>query len=120
MAKIIQFATADYELNPDDIRWCLEYISSHLVNKFQGALAEYLATRELGAWLSERVATASLGADVCIVPGDSIREHRQAGKGQQWLRGADGLLIVDKGEANDEEPRPLAVAGVIEIKSPPR
>ena len=39
----------EYELTHEEVRRCLEFIYSHMINKYQGDLAEYLAVREIAA-----------------------------------------------------------------------
>jgi tetratricopeptide (TPR) repeat protein len=109
-----RFVTASHDLTRDEIRWALEFIYSHLVQKYQGALGEFFAARELGAWLSEKIAAEELGAEVRFVAGDDILERPPGRPAAQWRKGADGLLLVDTGD-----PEALWIAGVVEIKSFP-
>jgi tetratricopeptide (TPR) repeat protein len=120
LGELTRLVTADHELTPDEIARWLEYIWAHLVNKYQGTLAEYMAARELGAWLSEEVACGRLGEDVLFVAGDAIRERGAGAQGDQWLRGADGLLLVGGSDEESGDPAgPLGIVGVVEVKSFP-
>lgn len=111
---LARLVTEDHKLTPEQVRWCLEFIYSHLVNKYQGVLAELLAARELSAWLSEQVACEELGPEISFVGGEDILERRYGKSHGPWLRGADGLLL-----ASLDRPDRLCIAGVVEIKSYP-
>jgi hypothetical protein len=113
-ARLIRLLVADQELDRLEVRWCLGYLHSHLVNKYQGTIAEFLAVRVLSIWLSEEIAADRLGADILLVPGDEILERRSAAGRSRWDRGADGLLLLDSGDEGE-----LSVVGIVEVKSFP-
>jgi hypothetical protein len=58
--RLIRLLVADQDLDVDEIRWCLGHLYSHLVSKYQGSIAEYLAAQELSIWLSEEIASERL------------------------------------------------------------
>ncbi len=104
--------TAEYEMRLEEVRWCLEFLYSHLVSKYQGNLAEYLASTRMSAWMSEQIGRGVLGPEVIFISGETIREMSVESRRQRWLKGADGLLVADGGEADT-----VYVVGVVEIKS---
>lgn len=110
--RLLRFVTASHGLKNAEIRSALEYIYSHLVNKYQGALGEFLAARELSVWLSERVAREELGIEILLATGADILERSTDRTSTRWLKGADGLLLV-----GDDDLENLFIAGVVEIKS---
>ena len=114
MSRLHRFITASHDLPAGEVRETLEYLFSHLVSKYQGALGELFAARELGAWMSEQVGEGTLGGEVRLIAGNEILERSTDGTGAQWRKGADGLLVVPEEDADR-----LLIAGVIEIKSFP-
>lgn len=112
--RLFRLLVEDQELDRLEVNWCLGYLYSHLVNKYQGSIAEFLAQRELGIWLSEEIVADRLGADILFVPGDEVLVHRISAGGSHWDRGADGLVLVDSG---DEEQ--ISIIGIVEVKSYP-
>jgi len=91
----------------------VEFIYSHMVNRFKGELAELLALEPCLELLRHlrQVKREPTGTEVYW--GDTIQERLlpdRAGK-ERWGKGADGLLV---------EPRPpcgVHVRGVVEVKS---
>lgn len=113
-ARLLHLLVADHELDRGEVSWCLGYLYSHLVNKYQGSIAEFLAVREVSIWLSEQIAAERLGADILFAPGDEILERRVSAGKSRWDRGADGLVLVDSGDEGE-----LSVVGIVEVKSFP-
>jgi|GEM_PF-679121 len=116
------------DLTIDEIIQCLEFIYSHMVNKFQGDLAEFLSLAicsEIGQkWKSE----GRLNPKARYIWGDDIRERRSTNPGSGWHKGADGLFVVEEAQSDDTSPRAfetgsslqttdLAIFGVVEVKS---
>lgn len=93
----------------------VEFVFSHMVNRFKGELAELLAL-EPCIWLFERQRKERrLPANSCIYWGDAIQERRltrEAGAARwgNFTKGADGLLA-------EEQSGVISVCGVVEIKS---
>jgi hypothetical protein len=113
--RLLRFLVADYDLTADEVRWVLRYIYSHLVNKYQGSIAEYLAWHELNVWLSDEIAHGRLRSDIRVIPGDLILERCGSGNRKRWDRGADGLVVID---APDDDF--LHIVAVVEVKSYPK
>lgn len=108
----------DWEQTNTKVVRCLEFIYSHMVNKFKGDLAEFLAVRLCTELAQEWKRDGQLPPGAHFIWGSDLRERRRAdldtGSGKSWHKGADGLFIV-------EEMRPegstLTVFGVVEVKS---
>ena len=101
---------------------CVEFIFSHMINRFKGELAELLAIQpclELARHLqSENI----LPSNITFYMGDMVGERRQLKTGSgdtevRWggfTKGADGLMVV-RGQKGSENS--LTICGVIEVKS---
>jgi hypothetical protein len=97
---------------------CVQFIFSHMVNRFKGELAELLAIQPV-LELIEQLRVASKWSDtVHLYLGETIQERRQIkrnGKLQwgEFVKGADGLIV----EVSNTQPRRVKVCGVVEVKS---
>jgi hypothetical protein len=102
---------------------CVDFIYSHMVNRFKGEVAELLALEpciRLVRWLQQQ---GNLFSEPHLYWGDMIKERRKVSRaggksGSLWggfTKGADGLLI----ERSAKQPDVLNVRGVVEVKSMP-
>jgi hypothetical protein len=105
-------------LSDTECEECINFIFSHMVNRFKGDLAELLAIQPCTEILRGHQNTCKLSSTACMYLGDTIGERRRSSPREcrapeAWLgfaKGADGLIV----EFNDSE---LSVLGVIEVKS---
>ena len=93
----------------------VEFIFSHMVNRFKGELAELLALKPCIELVEQRKRDGTIPADVRLYWGDAVQERRLVRKSGQtawgsFAKGADGLLARTASGGID-------VCGIIEIKS---
>ena len=102
---------------------CIQFIFSHMVNRFKGELAELLAIAPCLGLIENLQKEGTFPNNVELFLGDTISERRRikrdhALKWGEFTKGADGLIITRAGS------RPRAgkvnINGVIEVKSMPR
>ncbi len=111
------------ELSDPECGECIEFIFSHMVNRFKGELAELLAIapclelicqlQEEGRWTGTRE----------LYLGDTIQERRwvKVGGAKQWgsfTKGADGLVMHRLASRGPK--KAISVDGIVEVKSMPR
>ena len=118
--------TSDGEtiLSDRECEVCVEFIFSHMINRFKGELAELLALEPTIELVENLRASEVLPSDIQIYWGDIIREPRQKHSlnpdtDPQWqsmAKGADGLLVQHSDEGLLTN-RDLRVVGVVEVKS---
>lgn len=104
---------------------CVEFIYSHMVNRFKGELAELLALEPCIALIQQLQQEGHLPPSAHLYWGEMIRERRRIRKtGEecniQWgsfTKGADGLLAeqipIQKGKPHNS----LSIHGIVEVKS---
>ena len=118
------------QLSDPECGLCVEFIFSHMVNRFKGELAELLAIGPVLELVRQLIDARKLPATTRVFWGDSIRERRciaDTDGNRLWgsyAKGADGLL-VDGCESRYPDRRGTAtVRGIVEVKSmllsPPR
>jgi hypothetical protein len=93
----------------------VEFIFSHMVNRFKGELAELLALEPCIELVERRKKAGIIPADVRLYWGDAVQERRLVRRSGQthwggFAKGADGLLARTASGAID-------VCGIVEIKS---
>ena len=103
---------------------CVEFIYSHMINRFKGELSELLALEPCIKLVQRLQQNGQLPADVHLYWGEIVLESRQnriAGRERDarrssFTKGADGLLVkqmpIQHGKTNL-----LKVHGVVEVKS---
>lgn len=102
---------------------CVDFIYSHMINRFKGELAELLALDPCIKLIHELKQKGHISSLTHLYWGDMIQEPRridpESGNSPQWgsfTKGADGLLI-------EKVRNVLKIQGVVEVKSmcnPPR
>jgi hypothetical protein len=93
---------------------CVEFIFSHMINRFQGELAELLALKPCIKLLEDLKQKGEISENSKLVWGNMIREKQRIGtQWRDYAKGADGLIISTKKENGSE----LEILAVIEIKS---
>lgn len=106
---------------------CVEFIYSHMVNRFKGELAELLAVEPCLGLTCRLQKDRVLPADVSLYWGDTIQERRRTrivagGSGVKWggfAKGADGLIVEQRSSEGPPGDLSLKVHGIVEIKSMP-
>ena len=104
---------------------CVQFIFSHMVNRFKGELAELLFVEPCLALVKQFRNKKLLPEGVKLYLGDLIQERCRTRVGDersntQWgsfTKGADGLIIENRSVLNDNSEKTLNIYGVIEIKS---
>lgn len=103
---------------------CVEFIHSHMVNRFKGELAELLSLKPCIELVERLQHAGRLPNDVQLYWGDYVQERPQSGAGDGALpdgapgftKGADGLLVqLRPGRRSGRAA--LQVHGVVEVKS---
>jgi hypothetical protein len=112
-------------LSDDECSSCVEFIYSHMVNRFKGELAELLALEPCIRLVERLQQEGHLPSDIHLYWGDMVQEQRQArrtgGEGNlSWggfTKGADGLLVEHASPQPDHPHQTLRIHGVVEVKS---
>lgn len=108
--------TDDNDLTDSQATTCVEFISSHMVNKFQGSLAEFLAMGLCAEFLRARCDDRQLPPNARLLWGNELREQHldaPSSAAPAWHQGADGLVVVTR-------PTSLVILGIVEVKSYPQ
>jgi hypothetical protein len=104
---------------------CVEFIYSHMVNRFKGELAELLALEPCLNLIQQLQGEGHLPSGVHLYWGDMVQERRRVRRALgesnvRWgnfTKGADGLL-VEQTSIHPDHPYPiLRIHGVMEVKS---
>lgn len=104
---------------------CVEFIYSHMINRFKGEIAELLAVKPTIALVKRLQNTEKLPSSLQIYFGDTIQEQRKAKRTEldsveAWsgfAKGADGLVATEIPKGSKRTQKLFAVCGVIEVKS---
>ncbi|MGH9429348.1 MAG: hypothetical protein ACRD2L_23945, partial [Terriglobia bacterium] len=104
---------------------CVEFIHSHMVNRFKGALAELLALKPCAALLRNLQSTKELPIRGQLYWGDMIQQPRRVLQAERkglsllgsFAPGADGLFVEHRLIRRGKTPRISRVCAVIEVKS---
>lgn len=121
--------TSDGEstLSDPECGMCVQFIYSHMVNRFKGELAEFLSIEPylelINRLLNERI----LPGGIKLYIGDMIQERRRTRisdlqSNTRWGsfgKGADGLIVEQIPSLNDSYKHKLNIHGVVEVKSMP-
>lgn len=112
-------------LSDSECESCIEFIYSHMVNRFKGELAELLALGPCIELVRQGQETGRISANIKLYWADAVQEPRRlelpSVQGvmvpRSFTKGADGLIAesADIGESNPNNM--LKILGVIEIKS---
>lgn len=113
------FADTPRALSDDELASFVDFVSGHMVTKFQGSLAEILSTTGLASVVEKLKAEGRAPETATVVPGSAIRclpryEGRKIGqprKPSKGIQGPDGIVI-----STDPENR-LVIHAIIEVKS---
>lgn len=103
---------------------CVEFIFSHMVNRFKGELAELLAIEPCLKLIHNLQYDNQLPSDVLLYWGDMVKERRrQKRKNKEsnvcwgnFTKGADGLICEIPSQKGSHK-NLLKIHGVIEVKS---
>jgi len=117
--------TSDGEtiLSDPECGQCIQFIFSHMINRFKGELAELLAIEPCLQLFTQLQEIAKIPTSTDIYFGDTVQERRriQNRDSMQWgeyTKGADGLIA--KYRQIESGKKEIQVHGVIEVKSMPR
>lgn len=112
-------------LSDDECGACVEFITSHMVNRFKGELAELLALEPCIRLVERLQQERHLPSGIQLYWGDMVQERRQARRtgvedNLSWggfTKGADGLLVDHASPQPDHPHKTLRIHGVVEVKS---
>ncbi len=103
---------------------CVEFIYSHMVNRFKGELAELLAIEPCITLIRQLQREQYLPSNVNLYWGDMVQERRRAivreKEDNLWgsfTKGADGLLVEQVSNRKDKFNRRYSIRGIVEVKS---
>ena len=104
---------------------CVQFIFSHMVNRFKGELAELLSIEPCLELVQQLQNEGLLPKDVDLHLGDMVQERRRTktmrGKfNARWgsfTKGADGLIVKQIPSQHVNHQNVLRIHGVIEVKS---
>lgn len=104
---------------------CVEFIFSHMINRFKGELAELLALAPCIGLMEQYKKSGRLPHTVHLYWGELVRERRRTkrriGKGNfQWggfTKGADGLFASEIANSRKPSHDSLCIYGIVEVKS---
>ncbi len=106
---------------------CVQFIFSHMINRFKGELAELLSIKPCLDLVKQLQNEGQLPSNVNLYMGDVIQERRLARttiansnvKQGNFAKGADGLIVEPTTSQYDNSKDSLKIRGVIEVKSMP-
>jgi hypothetical protein len=107
-------------LSYDECGSCVDFIYSHMVNRFKGELAELLALEPCVKLVKTLQGDNNLSLNADLYWGDMVQERRKVSftdPNSRWgsfTKGADGLIVKRK-----TKQLTIEVLGVVEVKSMP-
>jgi len=112
-------------LSDPECETCVEFIYSHMVNRFKGELAEVLALPPCIALVRELQRLGDLPGDIRLHWGASVGERRRAAHAghvdsvswADFTKGADGLITQETAGTQTRSRPALTLLGVVEVKS---
>jgi len=120
----VESATSGGEgtLSLDECASCVQFIFSHMVNRFKGELAELLAVEPCIQLMEQLESEGRVQSAVDLYCGEMVQERRrirtpEAESTVVWsgyVKGADGLMVNNRSPATRDG---LDVVGIIEVKS---
>ena len=103
-------------LSDPECATCVEFIFSHMVNRFQGELGELLALQPCIELIEEMKQSKVFPDDAILLWGNIILERQKIQEGEgNYAKGADGLVV--RFDRNSDTPTSIEILAVIEIKS---
>lgn len=121
--------TSDGEstLSDPECGMCVQFIFSHMVNRFKGELAELLSIEPYLELIDRLLKERILPSGIKLYIGDMIQEKRwtrvsDLQSNTRWGsfgKGADGLIVEQIPSLNGNYKHKLNIHGVIEVKSMP-
>jgi hypothetical protein len=119
--------TSDGEttLSDPECALCVQFIFSHMVNRFKGELAELLSIQPCLELIQQLKNKGVLPEEVNIYWGDMVQERRRnkTRTGEfntqrgSFTKGADGLIVEQISSQHFKQQNVLKIHGVIEVKS---
>jgi hypothetical protein len=121
--------TSDSEctLSDPECGLCVQFIFSHMVNRFKGELAELLSLEPCLELVHQLQNEGVLPKGVNLYWGDMVQERRRTrsirgkliARWGSFTKGADGLIIEQMSSQHVNSDYQLKIQGVIEVKSMP-
>lgn len=107
-------------LSDDETAESIEFIYSHMINRFKGELAELLALSSCLQVMERLVEAGQIPATIRLYWGDTIHEPRgevnRNADPKNFAKGSDGLWVEISKSRGHTKPR-VTIHGVIEVKS---
>jgi len=104
---------------------CVQFIFSHMVNRFKGELAELLSLEPCMELVNKYLKKSIFPGSIELYLGDMIQQRRRIRvadersniKWGSFTKGADGLIVEQVSPLNTKIKHKLNIHGVIEVKS---
>jgi len=119
--------TSDGEstLSDPECGMCVQFIFSHMVNRFKGELAELLSIEPCLELVQQLQKEGSLPKGLNLYLSDMVQERRRTKTTSKeskahwgnFTKGADGLIVKHISPQHDNAKKALRIHGVIEVKS---
>jgi hypothetical protein len=114
--SIVESSDGKTMLSDSECGACIEFIFSHMVNRFQGELGELLALDPCIRLVEQLKKDGKLPENALLYSGNAIQEKNKiAGEWKDFVKGADGLVVCEI--QNQAHEPTLDIRAVIEIKS---
>jgi hypothetical protein len=112
-------------LSNSECGMCVQFIFSHMVNRFKGELAELLSLEPCLELVKKYQKKGILTGDIHLYFGNNIKQRRRIRNADghsntnwgSFTKGADGLLVEAWKSQNNNAKHKLNILGVIEVKS---
>ncbi len=104
---------------------CVQFIFSHMVNRFKGELAELLSIEPCLELVQKLQKEGSFPKGINLYLGDMVQERRRTKTASKeskahwgnFTKGADGLIVKHISSQHKNAKKSLKIHGVIEVKS---
>lgn len=112
-------------LSDPECESCVEFIYSHMVNRFKGELAELLALDSCLNLVQQLREKGRISSNTVLYWGDAVQERRRPKapfehgvvRPGSFTKGADGLIVEPTATGHGKANNGLKISGVIEVKS---
>lgn len=113
------FSDGETILSDPECGSCVEFIYSHMVNRFKGELAELLSIEPCITLVQHLQKDSRLPEDIQLYWGEIIQEPRRSRKNKSlnFTKGADGLIVQHNSHQKGKIKTKQVINGVIEVKS---
>jgi hypothetical protein len=113
------------DLSDPECEVCVEFIYSHMVNRFKGELAELLALGQCVKLIHQLQEKSGCSLNMILYWGDAVQQRRRQESSdrkegrvsESFTKGADGLIAEHTSAGLNDHISILKILGVVEVKS---